>query len=217
MIRVRILFGVLGLTIVGASCSHAPPATSDVAARVDVAPGITRQSLGRVAVRTFDIDSRVRPNDRPTMVMRRRHADTMDATSTFTGVLNAVHPLILDRQVVDKKLRALRGEAAPQVADSRAPTFGKELGAKTLIVGQYRFEASGRMTSGRENEFLRPDVVHRQALHIRGFELETGQIIFDMELALDEPASKGQLQPRSLARAAAKQLLARLPPAPQSR
>lgn len=147
------------------------------------------------------------------MVMRRRHVDTMNATSAFTGVLNTVHPLILDRTVVDERLRALRGEAAPRVIDNSAPTFGEELGAQTLIVGQYRFEASGTVSTGRENEFLRPDVVHRQALHIRGFELKTGQVIFDMELALDEPASKGQLQPRSLARAAAQQLLARLEPA----
>ncbi len=218
-----------GVAVVGAAapviggCAHAPsspqsPAKADT--HIHVAPGVTAKSLGRVAIPTFEIEGHVR--EEPTLehadtdwstsdrVVRRRHADTMDVTRAFTGRLVSTDLVLLDRQFVDERLKELEGGASLRVSDETAPSFGRELGAQTLVVGQYRFECSGELSPSDGGEFVRPQTVHRQSLQVRGFELETGRVIFDVEVALDEDNSRGRLLPRSLARTAAKKLWAQL-------
>ena len=191
-----------------AACAHAPAAAVD--ARVNIAPGVSAATLGRVAVPTFEVEGAVRAPVAGGSVVRRSHSDTMEATGAFMGELVGTDLTVLDRQFVDQRIKELQAGSSPRVSDETAPSFGRELGAQTLIVGRYRFECSGDLTRARAGDFVEPKVVHRQSLQIRGFELETGRVIFDVELALDSNGSDGRLLPRSLARSAARRLWAQL-------
>ncbi len=196
------------LLLLASACAHSSPR---VQASVHVAPGTTAQTLGRIAVPTFEIEGRVRANaGTDERVVRRRHLDTMNVTQTFTARLVGTNLVVLDRQFVDARIEEINGGTSVRISDETAPTFGRELGAQTLIVGRYRFECSGELLPGPPKQFVRPDVVHRQSVQLRGFELETGRIIFDVDLTLDAEASQGKLLPRSLAKAAARRLWARL-------
>ena len=193
-----------------AACAH-QPAAPDVDAHISVAPGVHADNLGRVAIPTFEVEGHVRaPDDTDGQVVSRQHPDTMDVTRAFTGRLVDTPLVVLDRESVDQRLRELHAGTSIRVSDATAPSFGRELGAQTLIVGRYRFDCSGEVSPGQAGGFVRPQVVHRQAIQLRGFELETGRIIFDVELALDARGSDGRLLPRSLARAAANRLWAHL-------
>ena len=188
-------------------CAHR--ATPDVDARISVAPGVTAQSLGRVAIPTFWVEGRVRDLSSDAAypeIVQRQHADTMELTRTFMNRLVGTDLVVLDRQFVDQRLEELEMGTSPRVSDESAPAFGQELGAQTLIVGRYRFECSGEVLSGRADGFVRPNVVYKQSVQVRGFELETGRVIFDVELGIDAAGAKGRLVPKSLARAAANRL-----------
>ena len=210
---------VLALT---QACSHGSAASTGAppkaTTRIHLAPGVNAQTLGRVAIPTFQVEGHVRQSvaeradDASLPIVRRSHSDTMDVTRTFTSRLVQTELVVLDRQFVDQRLQELKGGTSLRVSDETAPSFGRELGAQTLIVGRYRFECSGALNPSRGGDFVRPEVVHRQSLQLRGFELETGRVIFDVELALNEADSRGKLLPRSLARTAAKKLWARLSP-----
>lgn len=189
-----------------AACSTSTPA---VQARVFVAPDVGATQLGRIAIPTFRIDGRVVEHDR---IVRRDHADTMDLTRTFISRLAATRLVVLDRQFVDGRVREMNINVSGLVFDETAPSFGRELGAQTLVVGYYRFDCTGSIARGAHGDFIDPEAVQSQMLRVRGIRLETGQVIFDLELSLDSEASAGRLLPKSLARAAAKRLLARLTP-----
>src|SRR5262249_49364071 len=105
------------------------------------------------------------------------------------------------------RMQELGYGANGRVSEESAPTYGQELGAQTLIVGRYRFDCTGVVSGDAAQEFVKADTVYRQSLKIWAFDLESGRIVADLELYLDQQDSAGQLLPRSLGTAAAKRFL----------
>lgn len=188
--------------LVLAGCAHAPRLED----RVDVSEGVDTSTLGRVAIATFGIEGRVRKPGNG--VERRVHADTMAVTDTFIGGLRSASLDTLERTVVDDRLRDLGLD--PETTHARGLPANQEFEAQTLVVGTYRFECSGALAETEGGDFVKPTRVHRQTLSVRGYAAESGRLLFDVELALAETEESERLLPRSLARAAARRLLAAL-------
>ena len=114
------------------------------------------------------------------------------------------------RRTVDERLAEHGYTAIGIVDDDTAPSLGNELGAQTLIVGRYRFNCEGELVGGEGTDFIQPTKVFSQSVQVKGFHLETAQVLFDVELTLDEASSEGRMLPRSLARGAGRRLVAKL-------
>jgi hypothetical protein len=174
--------------------------------QVAVKPGTTVAGLGGVAIATFHIEGQAHVEGR---VEHRTHPDSMGATAAFQRPFLAAGLRIVDRQATDARLAELKHAASGLVDDDTAPGLGKELGAQTLVVGAYRFAGEMTAKAGEHgNLFIAPKRVYGQEVAVRGFDVESGEMRFDIKLKLGREADA--LLPEKLAAEAARRLLGRM-------
>lgn len=211
--------GMVGLALFAACASSTPPtplpseltagvpgsARPQADARVCFADGLSRETVDPIAVLVFEVEGEL--VEATGRVERRAHPDSMEATQAFDEGLLGGGLRLVDRARVDARHAEIERSGRGLIDDDTAASFGRELGARTLIFGRYRFSCEGRIESGR---YIRPSKVLAQSVEVRGIDVETGRVMFQVTRSMSGGGANDRLLPKSLARAAARTLLVAL-------
>jgi len=169
-----------GRTVIRASCINLEKG---------IVPGLKTSDLGAVAVAAFEIRTRPKETSSGGAPELLTFPDNQDITGSFTRpFINANIPLVeRNPKEISRLLTEHKFSVSGLVEGKKAPSLGKFLGAKTLIVGIY--EVQGEFPEGRKDAagnlvIGKPKSLQRQSIHIRGLDMESGRIVFDVKASL---------------------------------
>ena len=189
------------------ACAHQGPPKPQAKSELVTAPGLTLSMLEKVAVATFTVEGVLTDSTGAQTLGRKVLMDPMRSTDAFVEELGKAGVSLADRADTDANLAECGSTAADLLNSSSAPACASVSGVKTLVVGYYRFTCQG---ADKEKFFSNPERVVSQSIRLRGFDLSSTGILFDVEVTLDEAGSLGRLLPRSLARGGGRMLIAKL-------
>jgi len=154
-----------------------------------IMPGLEASDLGAVAVAAFEIRTRPKETSSGGAAELMTFPDNQDITGSFTRpLISANIPLVArNPKEISRLLTEHKFSISGLVEGKKAPSLGKFLGAKTLIVGIY--EVQGEFPEGRKDGagnlvIGKPKSLQRQSVHIRGMDMESGRIIIDLKTSL---------------------------------
>lgn len=154
---------------------------------VAVPIGMKVADLGTVAVATFEIVGNA-TLEGTGQTVRRAHPDSMEVTDAVMRRLlaNGVPLVERDRSATDKLLDELKVSASGLVDETSAPSIGKQLGVKTLIVGRYEFTGEFEYSRNEAGDIIlkNPRSISHQTVRIKALDVEKGQIIIDAKFSM---------------------------------
>jgi hypothetical protein len=152
--------------------------------QISVSPALNLKYLGTPAVASFTITEHMHYMEGGSRkVAERKHGDNMNISSAFEAGLMNHNIKPADRQVVDQELARLNLTASELI--NRNSIHGIKIGvdASILIVGEYflNFDSEGAAQEMQDfNRVIKPEQVNFQAVHIKGFDLRSGTVVFDI-------------------------------------
>jgi len=170
----------VGRTVIRAACINLEKG---------IVPGLKTADLGAVAVAAFEIRTRPKETSSGNAPELITFPDNQDVTGSFTRPLISANIPLVERnhKEISRLLTEHKFSVSGLVEGKNAPSLGKFLGAKTLIVGIYevqgefpetRKDGSGNLVIGK------PKSLQSQSVHIRGLDMESGRIVFDVKASL---------------------------------
>lgn len=158
-----------------------------------IVPGLKALDLGAVAVAAFEIRTRPKETSSGGASELMTFSDNQDITGSFTRPLISANVPLVERnpKEISRLLTEHKFSVSGLVEGKKAASLGKFLGAKTLIVGIY--EVQGEFPEGRKDAagnlvIGKPKALQRQSVHVRGLDMESGRIVFDVKASLSGQA-----------------------------
>lgn len=183
-----------------------------IRADVAVAKGVTLESLGTVAVATFEMVS-IAQLSGTKKIIKSSHPEDSGLTDTFTRRLLDAGVMLVERErnLIDKTLEELEYSTSSLVDISTSPEIGQQLGAQTLIVGRYEFSGEFDYATNEKGDLViqKPVSIGVQRIRIKALDITKGQIIMDAEFSMTGKVVN-VLMPRTLAQFGAGALIERL-------
>lgn len=179
---------------------------------VGVMKGTALKELGTVGLATFDTSGVVKSCESGATVFA-----VSPETSGVTGVVGrrlleqGVPMVERDPAMIDEILKELHFSTSDLVEQSLAPSIGKHLGVKTLVVGRFEYSGSFHATPNEAGELVvgKAERIAYQALRIKFLDVENGRILVDARFSIASP-DVDILVPKLLASFGMQQILARM-------
>lgn len=152
--------------------------------QVSISPALNLSFLGKPACASFSIIEYMNFMDGGVKkIAERKHNDNMNVSSAFESGFIKHNITVVERKSVDSEMKRMGVTAHELITKNSIHGIPFNLDAKVLVVGEYllNFESDGVATDMQNmNKIISPEKVNFQTVHIKGFDLRTGTVVFDI-------------------------------------